>query len=350
MLPEFPPNIRQLPRPLTFVRDLEAFEGPILSEFRAERGGLYLEKWCARHEETARTLVVRTEQRAVAEYLARRISMLDLLTVPSDGVGFVVDRIGDSMQAVYRVILSTLPEKYLPRPTAYHDESLRPEWDKTPQSFLLDADWDADLLAKIERLYGDVFAFNLFTEPGSDHALPGHIFNYDYNRGFPIVQAFNSMRAAVPRELRAKSVGVSASSPGVLTINAENSTAARILAAIYALKRSEKAYDNVHRWSRLRPENAHMLHDGAIDDLRRLCESLNVVVEKVLPALGSRKDAEPREVLVAGKLVAAYYRKLWKLLEPYEGVEFISIDAEALREAPPQLLFFEEGDDDDELF
>lgn len=348
MLPEFPPNIGKLPRPLHFVRDLEEFDGPILSELRAEKGGLYLEKWCAHDGGTVRTLVVRTEQRAIAEYLAGRMSMLNLLTIPSDDVGFIVDRVGDTIQAVYMIRVSILPPKYLPRSVAYHDPALRPDWDKSPQSFLFDAAWDADLLARIERLYADVFAFTLFTNADSGYSPPGHIFNYDYNRGFPIVQAFNSMRAAVPREMRAKSVGVSANSPGVITIDAQHLTASRVLNAINALKRSEKAYDNLHNWSRIKPEDAHLMHGGALGDLRRLCDLLHVDIRKILPALQENKELEQGEILVAGKLIAAYYRKLWNILEPYDGVEFINVDVAAIRETPRQ-LFFEEEDEDEEL-
>lgn len=111
------------------MRELEAFEGPILSELRADGGGIYIEKWCAREGGTTRTLVVRTEPRALAEYLARRVSMLDLLKGPSDGIGFLVDRDRGVEIAVYLVQVMALPERYLPAVDALHDVDLRPAWE-----------------------------------------------------------------------------------------------------------------------------------------------------------------------------------------------------------------------------
>lgn len=347
MLPEFPPNLRNLPRPLVFVRDLEEFDGPILSEYRAEQGGLYLEKWCAHDESIVRTLVVRTEQRAVAEYLAKRITMLTLLTGPSDDVGFIVDWADGKRQAVYMVRVSDLPPKYLPKPNAMHDESLRPEWDRVPQSFLLNEDWDAELLARTERLYQNAFSFNLLTQPGNNLSLPSDIFTYDYDRGYPVVQAFNRIRDAVPRDMRVKAGGVSANSPGVLTIDAPRDAAEHLLNALSALRRSSGAYDNVYAWSRLKPQKVDKVPPQAIDHLRRLCDLLGIDVTKVLPPLAGNRVPEPIDVLVAGKLVAAYYRRLWTLVDPEGGVEFLGVDAPPTQSTPSLLLFEEEEDEDE---
>ena len=348
MLPKIGHRIDGLPRPLTFVRDLEAFDGPILSEYRAEEGGLYLEKWCDRDGEgIERSLIVRTERRALAEYLARRMSMLELLMGPSDGVGFIVDRINDNISGVYLALLGNLPAMYLPRSDAYHDEALRPDWDTYPQNFLLDGDWDAKLLAKAERLYLDVHAFGFWTEPQTDRHLPSYIFKYNYDRGYPIVTAFNNMRAKVPKEMNAKSVGVSAGSPGVLTIEAPSHTANRLMSTLARLPGAVNAYHNLHVWARLKPTRAHEIpQEAAIDDLRRLCEKLGVDPHKVLPTLGQQGDIDPLDILVAGKLVAAYFRKLRKLLDKKTGAEFISVNLE--EETPEQVQFLPDDTDDEE--
>src|SRR5216684_8823064 len=103
-LPKFSIALPALSRDLEFVRELEAFQGPILSEYHAVDGGtVYLEKWCAVQDSITRWLMVRTEQRAVAEYLGGRLSMLDLLQGPSDNIGFIIDRQGDKVVAVYLV-------------------------------------------------------------------------------------------------------------------------------------------------------------------------------------------------------------------------------------------------------
>lgn len=349
MLPEFPPNIRFLPD-LTFVRDIEAFDGPILSEYRGSRGGRYLEKWCARDAAAriTRTLLVRTEQRPVAEYLAGRLSMLDLFMGPSDGVGFIIDRVADDVQAVYLVALQGLPEKYLPKPTAMHDPSLRPEWESTPQDFLLGERWNARLLADIERLYQDTAAFAVATDPDTDVHVPPDVFAYVFDGGWVHTHAFRRIRGAVPDALRSTSAGVSANSPGVLSIDAPSGVATRLAKAIAALRLAEKAYDVVHSWSKLKPTKADHVPDDALADLRRLGDMISVDMRKLLPSLREGATPEKVELLIAGKLVAAYYRKLWKLVEPGSDAEFISVNTSDLRSVAPQLVFEEDEEDDED--
>ncbi len=111
---------------LTHVRVLEEFEGPILSELRGDDGTVYIEKLCAFHEGAIRSIVVRSDQCSIAEYLARRITMMDLITKPNDDIGFIFDRVGKTVRSVQLVRVSALPTEYLPDPMAKHDESLRP--------------------------------------------------------------------------------------------------------------------------------------------------------------------------------------------------------------------------------
>src|SRR5262245_49164567 len=134
MLPQLGQRLEKLPRRLQFVRTLEAFEGPILSEYRAAYGGaVYVEKWCARAHGVSRFLVVRSEERAIAEFLGGRLSMLKLLIERSDGFGFLVDQSQGETVSVSIVPIDILPKPYLPKPTRFHDESLRPEWGVVPQ-------------------------------------------------------------------------------------------------------------------------------------------------------------------------------------------------------------------------
>lgn len=128
---------------LHHIHDLEAFEGPILSEYRSDAGNVYVEKWCAMVEKEGvkvggRWLVVRVNAHAIADYVAKKITMLELLVGASDDVGFLVDRVNNvkkepiidqvvtTTERVQAVRVSSLPASYLPKPTARHDDSLRP--------------------------------------------------------------------------------------------------------------------------------------------------------------------------------------------------------------------------------
>lgn len=109
---------------LVHVRDIEAFEGPLLSERRSSDGLLYVEKWCDRDPGQGwRTLIVPVDASQITDYVLLRISFLTLLKSNSD-IGFVVDYEGSERVRVLRARVSRLPDSYLPQPTAMHDPSL----------------------------------------------------------------------------------------------------------------------------------------------------------------------------------------------------------------------------------
>lgn len=326
MLPELPYRVGSFRRALTFVRELEGFEGPILSEYRVARGtARYIEKWCAHDSGVVRWLMVRTEERAIAEYLGGRIPMLQLLTESSDGVGFIVDRRGNEEIAVYLAVIESLPNAYLPAPHAMHDPSLRPEWRFIPQSFLIDDAWNAGKLANIERQYLNAEAFTYFTRSVEDRVFPSSTFYYEYEGGYPVMHALNAIRSSVPPAARARSVTVAASSPGVLTMEATAEAADDLQAALHALPYAGPAYAALHEWSRVRPGLAQeAVPPTASADIRRLSSILRVDPRKLF--LQGEPDNQSKEaLLVAAKLLAAYYRVLWRVVSPGDGMEFVSV-------------------------
>lgn len=344
MLPRFE-QISRLPSELRFVRYLEEFEGPILSEYRAASGRVYVEKWCARDEGLIRFLLVRTDPRSLAEYMGGLLSLLDLLTTKSDGVCFLWDRRGENTVSVAVAPIESLPSQYLPAADAYHDESLRPEWETVPLSFLLDDDWSGKRIADVERRFLNVAGFAYFTAPGESKHLPVGVLDYNYEGGRPIATAFGRFRMAVPKEERSKSTGVSANSPGVLTVETTNKIATRLAATLRVMPESVAAYRELYTWSRAKPEHAaERMPDiaSARFDLSRLCGLLMVDEAPLLPP--SRWD-DPIAVLTAAKLVASYWRQLWKLFNGEDGAEFISAK---LNVGEHQTIVIGGDDDDDD--
>jgi hypothetical protein len=343
MLPEYPIKIPRLPS-MVFVRDLEVFEGPVLSEMRGSggRSTYYLDKWCTSQEDVSRSIVVRTEQRAIAEYLSRRITMRSLMLDASDGIGFVVDRRAGDILRVFLVSLEDFaPESYLPKDGVWHDETLRPLWSTLPQSFLINEIWDGRTLAHVETLYHDVAGFSFLTDPASNRELPSGVLKYEYDRGFPIGTAFARIRASVPHEYRAKSAGVAAGSPGVLTLEAPASTARRLAEVLAELPRGKAAYEAVYSWSRTSPKALDRMPnlDAAKKQIWALCARLKVQAPVLLPP---DEDRDPVAILNAGKLIAAFYRKLWAVMQSRDS-EFISAKVEGVGESMPP----PEEDDDE---
>ncbi len=122
-LPKIGRRLDSLPVRLAWVRDLEFFEGAILSEHQAPNGDVYLMKWCAQTGGTTRWLATQAEAGAISAYLDGKRSMFDLLN--TDG-GFLVDQVDNQIVAVWSVGLAEIPEAYLPTRNAMHDPTLRP--------------------------------------------------------------------------------------------------------------------------------------------------------------------------------------------------------------------------------
>jgi hypothetical protein len=321
MLPNIGQRTDRLPAGLKLVRELEAFEGPILAEYRAESRAVYVEKWCAQENAVSRSVLVRSDQRTIAEFLGGRLPMLDLLKNRSDGIGFLIDRANLQTTAVWLVSIAELPRGYLPRPDRLHDESFRPDWDVVPQSYLVDVDdWDVKMFAAIERNYLNAASFAYHTKPGTQRELPRNILDFRYDGGYSVMHAFNAIRDLVPVEARARPTAVAASSPGVLTLDTPAETSAQLVQAIRALTGSAVAYQAVHDWSRLNMDNVEAVPPAAKEAVERLCRALNVDPGKLY---GGADLSEPEAVLVAGKLIAAYYRVLHRVARPTSCVELM---------------------------
>lgn len=342
MLSEIGKIVSSFPRNLKFIRDIEQFEGPILSEYRAEEGGVsYLEKWCTQSEEghTHRFLLVRSDQRSIAQYLAKRITMRQVLVHTSDGVGFLIDRekVAEKIHVVRAalILLDELPLDYLPEEGTYHDESLRPRTARTLQSFLLGEDWTGELISAIERAYLDAAAFNHFTAFDHDRQpIPDRILQFNYRRGFPVGTAFRVLRAQVPQKNRGRAAGIAAGSPGVLSIEIDTKTAENLLESMRLLERAKPLYDLVQSWSKQDVSNAPAIPHDAIDHLAWFAESLKLDL--------SRFGDVQAHVHTIGKLLTAYFRKLMKLARLPGNAEFIGLD----RSIVPADIFVDEDEDD----
>lgn len=362
-------GIRLLHVPQTeHERDIEEFDGPILSQCRSESGAVCIEKWCERGDGYDRTLVVRSDFRSIAEYMAGRIGLRTLLTRPSDGVGTLRDSGRGLPDRAWLVSLDSLPASYIPASEVRHDSSLRPDWASSPQSFIFDSGWDAAQIAKMEKLYLEAYAIALFSSSQYSDGFPSSILGYKYDSGFTYAQAFRQLRQSVPLQHAARTVSVQAASPGILSIEAPAITAARLTEAIARVARRDvqRAYRLLHSWSRMRTTDFLDVPRSGRDDVVRLSGHLGMSTTSLRPLIGEAEEfiaaqqgepddpisaefakAKKLSILVAGKLVAAYFRRLRDLANPrWDGVEFLSPTTEQSLAPVPEQVAEPEGEDD----
>jgi hypothetical protein len=141
---------------------------------------------------------------------------------------------------------------------------------------------------------------------------------------------------------------VLAASPGVLTLDTPAETYERIRNAVRALARARIHYHVLHEWSRLKPEDAKDLPklELARRHVKNLCDALDVDPAKLYSQKQIPSGREKEAVLVAGKLVAAYYRVLIRVVRPKDA-EFVGVNLDDEQRLQDEIDESDEDEDED---
>lgn len=104
------------------IADLIYFEGPLLSHYVSSKGDDYLFYWVDRDESDNRWLVLRVSLSSLQKYMAKELSLRELIDSPNDGYLYCVD-VDDNINYhhVKLVQPADLPEAYLPAPDSYYE-------------------------------------------------------------------------------------------------------------------------------------------------------------------------------------------------------------------------------------
>ena len=104
------------------IADLIFFEGPFLSHYVSDKGDDYLFYWVDKDEMDNRWLVLRVSLANLQKYIAKELTLLQLIENPNDGYLYTVDVDNDvNYHNVKLVQPSALPEDYLPEPDSYYE-------------------------------------------------------------------------------------------------------------------------------------------------------------------------------------------------------------------------------------
>lgn len=130
-------DLRDFVERLKFYRELEQFDGPLLTEWRDETTNdhesvPYVEKWCDVADGVHKWMLVKVTPLLIETYLEGHITMHDLLS-SDDGRCLIVSRCKDVNAEVEEATVASLPHGYMPTASAYHDPSLRPGYDDTDE-------------------------------------------------------------------------------------------------------------------------------------------------------------------------------------------------------------------------
>jgi len=121
-------DLRRFVEQLKFMRELEQFDGPLLTEWHDVESVPYVEKWCTVEDGVHKWMLVRVTPLSIETYLEGHVSMLDMLSSDEGRCLIVSRRLGEDV-AVEETTVDALPHGYMPMESAYHDPSLRPGYD-----------------------------------------------------------------------------------------------------------------------------------------------------------------------------------------------------------------------------
>ena len=118
-LPDLPIKNRRL------IADLIYFDGALLSYYRDNGRSHYLYYWCDADESYNRWLVVQVGDHTLRRFLARQITLRQLLLRAERTDAYLLDVGSDGQPArILRVELADLPDDYLPADETWYDASL----------------------------------------------------------------------------------------------------------------------------------------------------------------------------------------------------------------------------------
>lgn len=315
-----------LPVALTRVRTLEYFEGDRIVEAHSSTGDTFLQVWFDTDGgDLTRWLVIRVSPVTVSRFLAKRVSLRDLVLNPSDGFLYVVDR-NDDDEVVQTSFVEprALPEDEVPSSSSYHTPTLTPTCDRgATQTVLLDGEWDVPRLSHLDRRYR--FAYAALAVLGKQPKrrktdISGLVEHFRFEGGWPHVMTFNKIKNLLPPEYAPNFQTVQYASPGLMQYKVDPELAERVRSALrlHAV-RSEQvkdAYDALHgallALGRARKERAE---PHVLGQMRR---ALRPPIDALMQLLPLDSEAiwqiggKPEQV---GQVLAGFYRQFQELYD-----------------------------------
>jgi hypothetical protein len=217
--------IPRLPVELEHVRDLEEFDGPLLSEFRSADGEVFIYSWCDCDEEVNRWIVVRTPLQTLFRYLVGRSTLRELVRDCRDRFVYIVDLDQQAeARATWFITAESLPIQYLPGPASYHprDSSTEPGY----QDVYINQKWDD----AYPRKYLQAYAFHTAFGAGGN---PGNLkITYNLTTGWIFHTLFDIMQKNAPLDKRGDLAAVGFASPGYIRFSVDSEIAAGLRTAV----------------------------------------------------------------------------------------------------------------------
>lgn len=230
------------------VRDLDYFDGPLLSHFRHRRGDHYLYYWCDCDEQANRWMMIRVSETNIIR-LMNRFVPLDYV-IPGqcqdDFVYFVdLDASGRSMGTTITP-LALIPASYTPLRGAYLDYEGRK--DERSYAVLIEKALTIDQLREFPTKYAQAYSFLYVLGV----MKPDRFQEYPWRGGFSSMHFYQWLVGSIPGEQRPQVATFQYTSPGFVRFNLHRPTATAVANCVDRLvipqSPAEQAFESLRNY------------------------------------------------------------------------------------------------------
>ncbi|MBX3199421.1 MAG: hypothetical protein KF850_19930 [Labilithrix sp.] len=314
--------LQALPVELTWEKDLEYFEGPVMALHRTAQREPYVETWIDADGPVSRWMLFRVTELDLIRYLFRKVTLRELILGARDGFVFVRDRGPEIQERVLFVRLEHIPEAVLPTEESFHLPTGE-ELASSEQAILLGAQhYEPADLANLKRVYAQVYSFASAMSPDAELTAPlkGTFKHYRFSSGYVYKNALDKIERRLAVKDRPKMLELKVASPGFMRLRV-NPTLAELTKS--ALARFVENHDAIARAygviDEMVKEHARAVkeHGRTWDGLESveapMPEAIDALIEQLGFLDGEKIWAAGDTSVNTGRLVTTYYRRLAKL-------------------------------------
>ncbi len=306
------------------VRDIEVFEGPLITEFKANERDTFLFVWRDKDSTYNRWLGFPVRSRDIALFEQRIVSLHQLIERAAFWYLTDVDSRGH-FKRWFMAALEQLPDDYVPEKDSFFDPNLRPSAKQSEhgQRVLIEGQWGLSEIIEYPRRYLDVYSVQYCLAPGAAQRVRENAFKWRFASGYVYHNFFQNLAKSIPKQDQAKVQALQYSSPGMMEFSLNEDVATLVLSTVRRLQSqmesTKEIYDEIHLWLKskkggkiAKKKEASVPSDrAAAGELKEFCSVLGALDYERL------RELTDNDQLNTAEIVLSYYRRL-RVLARYE--------------------------------
>lgn len=237
------PN-KYLPK-LEWVRDIQYFEGPLLSEYKTNSGEIYALHWCDCSEVYQRWVAVRVTKRSLIELTAGLISIYELLKDRSQDPNLLLLDFSSTADITCAkwVRFNDLPSSYLPNETEIISLELIENHDANTYPMLIDGEWKSEELSTIQRRFMDIYAL-LFQNEKKSRSTEQKLMDVPWKGGYSSVNFYKTLKENLLNMVSLKAITYA--SPGYVEFFADRKIGLKVKRNIDIYISNKESIDHIY--------------------------------------------------------------------------------------------------------